>query len=59
RAAHLAARGAAVVLAESELSPASLAAALDRAAAGEPRPVALDTDGATASAAIIVALAGK
>jgi predicted glycosyltransferase len=53
RAEHLAARGAAVVLRESDLTPATLAAAIERAAASEPRPIALDIDGARRSAALI------
>jgi predicted glycosyltransferase len=53
RAEHLAARGAAVLLRESDLTPATLAAAIERAAASEPRPIALDIDGARRSAALI------
>jgi predicted glycosyltransferase len=53
RAEHLAARGAAVVLRESDLRPATLAAAIECAAATELRPIALDTDGARRSAALI------
>jgi predicted glycosyltransferase len=59
RAEYLAARGAAVVLRESDLTPATLAAAIDRAAAFEPRPIALDTDGARRSAALIAGLIGR
>jgi predicted glycosyltransferase len=59
RSEHLAARGAAIVVHESELAPATLAAAIERAAAREPRPIALDTDGAGRSAAMIAGLIGK
>jgi predicted glycosyltransferase len=56
RAGHLAARGAAIVVRESDLSPATLAAAIERASAHEPRPIAIDTDGARRSAALIARL---
>jgi predicted glycosyltransferase len=56
RAEHLAARGAAIVVRESELSSAALAAAIERAAASDPAPIALDTDGARRSAALIARL---
>lgn len=56
RAEHLAARGAAVLLRESELSAASLAAAIERAAASEPATIALDTGGARRSAALIAGM---
>jgi predicted glycosyltransferase len=56
RAAHLAARGAAVVVREAELSAAALAAAIERAAAGEPRPPAIDTGGAHRAAALIAGI---
>ncbi|HVH80687.1 MAG TPA: glycosyltransferase [Stellaceae bacterium] len=58
RAEYVAARGAAVLLRESELSAATLAAAIEQAAASQPRPVALDTDGARRSAALIAGLIG-
>ncbi len=53
RAEHLAARGAAVLVRESDLTPATLAAAIECAAAREPRPMVLATDGARRSAALI------
>ena len=56
RAEHLVARGAAVLLSESDLTPATLAAAIERAAASEPWQIALDTDGARRSAALIAGL---
>jgi predicted glycosyltransferase len=59
RAEHLAARGAAILLRESDLTPATLATAIERAAAAEPRPIALDTDGARRSAALIAGLIGR
>ena len=58
RAERLAARGMAEVVAERELAPAALAAAIDRAAArGLPPPSPFATDGAECSAARILALA--
>jgi predicted glycosyltransferase len=57
RAEHLAARGAAVLVREAELSPASLGAAIERAANRPPRPLEIDTGGARRSAEIIAALA--
>jgi predicted glycosyltransferase len=59
RAEHLAARGAAVLLRESDLSAATLGAAIERAAGHEPRPIALATDGARRSAALITGLSTK
>jgi predicted glycosyltransferase len=59
RAEHLAARGAAVLLRESDLGPASLAAAIDRAAASAPASIPLDTDGARRSAGLIAGLLNK
>jgi predicted glycosyltransferase len=56
RAERLAALGAAELVRESELSPASLAAAIERAAAREPAPVSIDIDGAANSARLIAAL---
>jgi len=53
RAERLAAMGAVEMLREAELSPSTLAAAIIRAAASEPAPVAIDTGGATRSARII------
>jgi predicted glycosyltransferase len=53
RGEHLAMRGAAVLLRERDLNPAALAAAIERAAAAEPRLIALDTGGARRSAALI------
>ncbi len=59
RAEHLAACGAAVLLRESELDAVSFAAAIERAASSEPAAIALDTDGARRSAALIVGLLAK
>jgi predicted glycosyltransferase len=59
RAECLAARGAALVVRESELTPATLAAAIERAAARDPVPLALDTDGARRSAELIAGLIAK
>ena len=59
RAEQLAARGVAVLLHESELSAAALAAAIERAAASAPASIALDTDGARRSAALIAGLLAK
>jgi predicted glycosyltransferase len=56
RAEHLARLGAAELLRESELTPASLAAAIERSAARDPAPVAIDTDGAARSAGAIARL---
>ncbi|HEU0216207.1 MAG TPA: glycosyltransferase [Stellaceae bacterium] len=56
RAEHLAAQGAAQIVRESELTPAVLAAAIERAAANDPAPIALDTAGARRSAALIAGL---
>jgi predicted glycosyltransferase len=53
RAEHVAARGGALLVRESELSWQSLAVAIERAAVSEPRPIALDTDGAAHSATLI------
>jgi len=56
RAERLAALGAAVLVRESDLSPATLAAAIERAAARQPARVMVNTDGAANSARIIAAL---
>ncbi len=56
RAERLAALGAAELVRESELSPTSLAAAIERTAAREPAVVMVNTDGAANSARIIAAL---
>jgi predicted glycosyltransferase len=56
RAERLMALGAAELVRESELSPTSLAAAIERAAAREPAPLAIDTDGAANSARLTMAL---
>jgi len=56
RAERLAALGAAVLVRESDLSPATLAAAIERAAARQPARVVVNTDGAANSARIIAAL---
>jgi predicted glycosyltransferase len=59
RAERLAARGGALVVRESELTPAALAAAIERAAARDPVPLVLDTDGARRSAKLIAGLIAK
>jgi predicted glycosyltransferase len=59
RAEHLAARGAAVLVREDELTPARLGAAIAEAAAHPPKPLRIDTDGALRSAEIIAALASR
>ena len=56
RAERLMARGAAELVRESQLSPASLAAAIERAAAREPMPIEIDINGAANSARLIAAL---
>jgi len=56
RAERLAALGAAVLVRESDLSPATLATAIERAAARQPATVMVNTDGAANSARIIAAL---
>jgi predicted glycosyltransferase len=53
RAERLSALGAVEILRGHELSPANLAAAIERAAARDPAPVAIDTGGAARSARII------
>jgi predicted glycosyltransferase len=58
RAERLAALGAAELVRENELSPQSLAAAIERAAAREPATVAIDTDGAASTARFIAAMTG-
>jgi predicted glycosyltransferase len=59
RAEHLAARGAAVVVRESDLSPTALAAAIERAAARDPVSLSIDTGGARRSAVLIAELIAK
>jgi predicted glycosyltransferase len=59
RAQHLAARGAAVLVREDELTPARLGAAIAEAAARPPKPLKIDTGGARRSAEIIAALASR
>jgi predicted glycosyltransferase len=59
RAEHLSLRGAAVLVRESELTPAVLAAAIESAASRDPAPLALDTGGAARSAALIGGLIAK
>jgi predicted glycosyltransferase len=59
RAEHLARIGAVELLHESDLTPALLAAAIERAGARNPLPVAIDTGGAARSAAEIARLIGK
>jgi predicted glycosyltransferase len=56
RAERLMALGAAELVRESELSPASLRAAIERAAAHEPAPIEIDINGAANSARLIAAL---
>jgi predicted glycosyltransferase len=56
RAERLATLGAVELVRESDLSPATLAAAIERAAARQPAGVIVNTDGAANSARIIAAL---
>ena len=56
RAERLAALGAVELVPESELSPQSLALAIERAAAREPATVAIDTGGAAATARLVAAM---
>jgi predicted glycosyltransferase len=56
RAERLAAQGAAEIVRDAELSPARLAAALDRALARGPSPLAIDTGGARRAAELIAGL---
>jgi predicted glycosyltransferase len=56
RAERLAALGAAELVRESELSAATLVAAIDRAAARPPPSLAIDTDGAMRSARLIAGI---
>ncbi|HTQ34960.1 MAG TPA: glycosyltransferase [Stellaceae bacterium] len=58
RAEHLAARGTAVILCETELSPAALATAIERAAASEPQYPKINIDGARRAAAMIAEIIG-
>jgi len=53
RCGLLAERGALQIVAEKDVTPASLAAAIDRAAAQPPGAVTLDTGGAARSAALV------
>jgi predicted glycosyltransferase len=53
RAQHLAAQEAAIVVRESDLTSATLAAAIEYAASRHPHPIAIDTDGARRSASLI------
>jgi predicted glycosyltransferase len=59
RAEHLAARGMAELVREAELTPATLAAAIERSAARDPAPIRLDTEGARRSAELIAGLIAK
>jgi predicted glycosyltransferase len=59
RAEHLASRGAAFVVRESDLTPATLAAAIEHAASRDPLPIAIDTDGARCAAALIAGFVAK
>ena len=56
RAERLAALGAVELVREDELSPQSIAAAIERAASREPAIVAIDTGGAVSSARLIAAM---
>ena len=56
RAERLAALGAAELVRENELSPQSLAAAIERAAASEPATVTIDTGGAASAARLIATM---
>lgn len=56
RAERLAALGAVELVRESELSPQSLAAAIERAVSREPATVAIDTGGAACTARLIGAM---
>ncbi len=56
RAERLAALGAVELVRESELSPQSLAAAIERAASRDPATVAIDTGGAPCTARLIAAM---
>lgn len=58
RAEYLARLGAAELVRESELTPARLAAAIERTASRDPAPLAVDMGGAARSAAEIAALIG-
>ena len=58
RAERLKALGAVELVRESELDPSVLGAAIERAAAGEPASVAIDTGGAARSAELIAAMIG-
>jgi len=59
RAERLAARGAAQLVRETELSPQRLAEAIERAAAREPVPISIDTDGGARSARLIAAMIAR
>ncbi len=59
RAEHLARLGAAELVRETELTPARLATAIERAAARDPVPLAIDMGGAGRSAVEIARLIGK
>jgi predicted glycosyltransferase len=56
RAERLVALGAAELVRENQLSPQSLAAAIERAAASEPATVTIDTGGAASAARLIGAM---
>jgi len=58
RAERLAGLGAVELVREGELSPETLAAAIERAAARAPAPIAVDTGGAERSARIIAGMTG-
>jgi predicted glycosyltransferase len=59
RAEHLAALGAAELVREGDLSAATLAAAIERAAARSPPNLAIDTGGAVRSARLIAEMIGS
>ncbi len=58
RAERLAALGAVELVRENELSPRSLALAIERAAAREPATIAIDTGGAVRTARLLAAMIG-
>jgi predicted glycosyltransferase len=59
RAERLAALGAVELVRENELSPQSLAAAIERAAAREPATIAIDTGGAVRTARLLAPMIGS
>ena len=59
RAERLAARGAAELVRETEITPQSLGEAIERAAARPPVPISIDTEGAGRSARLINAMLAR